>query len=255
MVTNLKRSACFAALAATAALAVAQPSHATLMQAVFTGTINADLSGGAGGAGIFGLQEDQLIGQAFTMTFRYDTNLGTFAETSDSATLSGGATPGTVSPVLSANVQINGVTLSIPSVSSSNIAATDVSTGLGAECIQTTGASTRPSGPGQESAIIDGCLGNNSVPFSFDFSQPFSVHGGPVPFSEIGIFDQSTGQSLRRLDFRAVAHDLVVTRVAEAGAGVPEPTTWALLIAGFGLAGARLRARKPVLSPSSSCSS
>jgi len=264
VVTNLKRAACFAALAATAALAVAQPSHATLMQAVFTGTINADLIGGAGSAGFFGLQEDQLIGQAFTMTFRYDTSLGTLTEGDGQAILEGGATPGTTSPVLSSTLTINRVTLSIPSVVSSDIGANDGSGGqTPGECIQSFGFSAP-----NDATNIDACLSIPSTPQGLDFSAPFEAHGGGGDVSDFSLIDEATARPFRLIDITGRATDLVVTRVSDAGggggggagggadgAGVPEPTTWALLIAGFGLAGARLRARKPALSRSSSCSS
>ena len=41
--------------------------------------------------------------------------------------------------------------------------------------------------------------------------------------------------------------ELDLIRVAGFGTAVPEPTTWALMIAGFGLAGAGLRRRRTVI--------
>ena len=47
-----------------------------------------------------------------------------------------------------------------------------------------------------------------------------------------------------KLYFNAGDHALFEVSVAESGPGMPEPGVWALMVAGFGLAGAQLRRRR-----------
>jgi hypothetical protein len=55
------------------------------------------------------------------------------------------------------------------------------------------------------------------------------------------------GNSFEHQDFQGSGNRILSGTVHEAVAAVPEPTSWALMIAGFGLAGATLRARRRVL--------
>lgn len=71
---------------------------------------------------------------------------------------------------------------------------------------------------------------------------------GFCPFGASGINFAGTAKSIA---FGGVANQIVFDDVtfgsAVPGGGVPEPATWALMISGFGLAGAALRRRKAVL--------
>lgn len=90
----------------------------------------------------------------------------------------------------------------------------------------------------------------------FTYTGPdFQTSGGPYPAIDFNLSAYSTFQNVRLDGFSAVTvknngaavgtpiYDVGVTAVAAPGA-VPEPASWALMIAGFGGAGYMLRRRK-----------
>lgn len=105
---------------AAAAMAFAvTPAKAALIDVTWTGTVS---SGDVGTAGAFGIQDqfsgNELAGQAFTATYRFDTTVGSLVTTATSADLRGGSQFGAgtfASPVVSATLTINGVTVSFGS--------------------------------------------------------------------------------------------------------------------------------------------
>jgi hypothetical protein len=114
------------------------------------------------------------------------------------------------------------------------------------------------------SAVINTSFGFTSFSFASSFQQPGSLRvysgtngsgtllgqlngllGGPVSFSTFAIPFAGTAHSVQLVttplaanfdDFRFGAVDAV--------AGVPEPASWALMVAGFGLAGSAMRRRQ-----------
>ncbi len=89
--------------------------------------------------------------------------------------------------------------------------------------------------------INDNAVSGNTSQNSFRFNW---VNDGTwwIP-AQPGFFTPSV-DSTYRVDFNAGGDSLAITAVFGAGAAVPEPATWALLILGFGLVGAAMR-RKP----------
>ena len=69
--------------------------------------------------------------------------------------------------------------------------------------------------------------------------------GAYCPFVPIGV---SFGGTAKSIEFAGVANYVVFDDVtfgsATPGPGVPEPATWALMIAGFGMVGSALRRRR-----------
>jgi hypothetical protein len=63
--------------------------------------------------------------------------------------------------------------------------------------------------------------------------------GGGNSYLTVDLYDPRSGQSTE--EFRANL------TLALQGAGIPEPATWAMMIAGFGIVGASLRRNKPAL--------
>ncbi len=235
----------WAALTAMAVvLAAAQPSQAAVMQAVFSGVIDGAIGGDAA-ADMFGLAPGQTLGQAFTMTFRYDTALGVLSAGGDLANLEGGPLEGTTSPILSAQVTINGVTQSLDALALGSLNAQDASKGgLPFACMSASGAAVEGVGGFDENPAIQACVQKAGAPISIDFTQPYALHGAGASFLPSVIHLIRTGgdgvHAAEELDLLGAATDVVVTRVS----GAPEPAAWALMIAGFGLAGSRLRSRR-----------
>jgi hypothetical protein len=201
------------ALAFASSLALAAPAQATVMQAVFRGTIAFDDEGT--GADLVGLQQNQLVGQAFTMTFRYDTTLGTLNLAGDSRFRDGGPVGfKTPSPVSSAQVEINGKTFVDPSLGFGSVGVvTDTLGRTLSFCVE--GADG--GGAHQErSPVMEACLALTGAPLSLDLSQPFAVDGNEdaspatIRLLKVGPngFDPSD-----ELQVEAYATSVVVTRV------------------------------------------
>ena len=233
-----------AGLAALAALAATQPAQATVMQAVYRGTVTRDLLGT--GADLFGLEQSKLVGSAFTMTFRYDTALGRISGFGNEVADLTGGFGGATSPILLAQVRVNGVTRSVDGSALGNIELNVNFAGVApfdctlAEDFSTTGDQAND----LSIPVLQGCVFKPGFPMTTDFEAPFAIHGGEDRLNSVAqVFTRDAQGVLREVAFTGNATDLVVTRF-DPSAAVPEPAAWALMIAGFGLAGARLRARR-----------
>lgn len=76
----------------------------------------------------------------------------------------------------------------------------------------------------------------------------FSNGASYCPFESFGIAFNGTAKSVGFGGTnQAVYDDITFGSVIPGGGGVPEPSTWALLIMGFGAAGATLRSRRRVM--------
>jgi hypothetical protein len=87
--------------------------------------------------------------------------------------------------------------------------------------------------PGFDSSIIFGFVGG---PFSFEANAAYyfeeTAFSAPGTYDTVLFGDDQKGR-------------LVVTRIGDGGpGGVPEPASWAMLIAGFGLVGGTLRRQR-----------
>lgn len=113
---NRTKAASLLAAAALAAICGARPANAALIDVTWTGTVS---SGNVGTAGAFGIQDtfqgNELAGQAFTATYRFDTTIGSLVQGAGFADLRGGTGFGDGSlpgPAVFATLTINGITVS-----------------------------------------------------------------------------------------------------------------------------------------------
>jgi hypothetical protein len=198
-----------------AALLTATAASATIMEATYTGVADAGL---IDDGGFFGAPGADLSGDAFTLSFVYDTTIGVSNSSGENA-LAGGEAIGTPNPTSKATLTIGGVSASFTpdffsGVSSS---ATQFSNAFGA-------------GNTEVIAFFNGA-GQHDLTDSFSVtgscaSCAFIDLSGPVLPDTIGVLDVSS------------------LSVSPFAAGVPEPDAWALMILGFGSAGAMLRSRR-----------
>jgi hypothetical protein len=214
------------ATATTLTLLAATPAAAAVKVATLAGTI----SNGFDYIGTFGPANTSLTNLPYKIDYIYDKALGTTLETDGVSyeTISGGTSLGTVSPIIAVRMTINGVTRSVPG------------TGFGL-------ASTTGNYAGSDDSIDS--AGVATFVFAYSYFNEFSgattldQNTGPIPVFAFGVFQFSV------TDSNGVILDSVVTEVTGPATysvrdAVPEPASWAMLIAGFGLTGAWMRRRR-----------
>lgn len=228
----MKRNTVLAGALVAAGLLTGAPASASSMIATFEGTVVS----GWDAAGVFGKPGSDLAGLAYVQGFTYDTSLGARFTSATSDEVLGGTVIGTASPITDAWITINGVTHH-QGVGYYGDAATSQTTGRIQEV-----------NDGFWGSFEERSLGGMTVsplpPASLDvaFSRIVSLSGCGVSLNcggasaFIDVDDPST------FAYYAAFNPTSVT-VASATGGVPEPTSWALMILGFGLAGGALRLR------------
>ncbi len=223
------------AVAATAAaLLSTTPALAAVKIATYSGT----LAAGYDFTGVFGTANTDLTGASWVATFTYDKTLGGFQSTDSSSfdRSNGGSVYLNGSPIISSTITINGITKVV----------------LGQSDGQVYTAST----PRVFHVAIDfsdnGISGTDnelildvvpvSAPASLD--QNFGPVAATVNFSLVQFY---TYDALSFATLESASADLgtdvtysVSDPVPDTGA-VPEPASWALMIAGFGMVGAAQR--------------
>ncbi len=201
---------------ALAALALATPASAAVLIVTYQG-----FASGRAQEGAFGSQTE-FQNVAYEAAFTIDTSLGSTIPTPDATMVEGS---GPTSPVLAAFIRINGVQRDIT---------------------PTFGRLRLDPAASTVSHIIESRIGGLTLfqlatqfatpPTSFD-EAPAGVVGG------LGSFLAYTEQGEEAVSLTLTASQLVVAPPAAAPptGGVPEPAAWALMILGFGAAGAALR--------------
>lgn len=86
-------------------LALAAPAQAALVSIVYTGTVSRsqDQYGYFGTAGV-----NTLVGDSYTASYIFDTSLGSTFSSAKNSSVAGGTSIGNISPLVSANIVING---------------------------------------------------------------------------------------------------------------------------------------------------
>jgi len=202
---------------------------ATIVTATYQGTLNS----GQDWSGVFGAAQADLTGAAFTAVFVMDIDQPTrVTHPGVSDTVIGG---GANSPYVAASITINNITFDFGPIDNGGVQVTAGNQSLNAFSQEDTDGV----GIDFQLSMLGRFFGAPAIPSLLD--TPFSTDVGLTQgsFFGINIFDWGTMQTV------AAAHgDLAVNSVSATvsqTAAVPEPATWAMMILGFGAAGAVLR--------------
>jgi hypothetical protein len=212
----------------------ATPVLAAVKVATYVGTVAA----GFDTSGVFGVANTSLVGAVWTAKFTYDRSLSTLNFSGSNYDSSyGGTDYGGPSPIIAATITINGVTRDIPSDTYAEATVSEFYV-LNAARRDTTTATTVTS----YRLVLYGELAGGPTNIEQNF--------GPVALSNgSGFFAyklQDIGSGVFTHNAEATFGNITSYQIADAGA-VPEPASWAMLIAGFGLVGATQRRRRAAI--------
>lgn len=210
------------AAAAAAAMSLASTAQASTFVVTFTGTV----SSGTDGAGIFGTAGADLTGLAYTATYLVD-DATVHEEPNGYSVAEGGAYYGTVTPIVTSELTINGVSQAAVQPQyggylSQN--AVGFYTGLYYWRL-----SLNVVGDSPGDALYNTCGSYGTVAPSIA-----CLGGNP------GYFRFGNGATLGQL---TVESAVSTSPQSLSTSYVPEPATWAMMITGFGMAGVSLRRR------------
>lgn len=220
---------------ATAAMA-ATVAQAKVIQITIDGTVKR----GAGNDPVFGVSNLDLADLDFVAVFRFDTSLGNHLQSPTFESAFGGAPHGVPSPSLGGKLTINGVTVFVPGAFSGTVSTANG--GAFGSTIQN--ISDRSSDEGRTHRTLYSEIRTtkpSSIGVSFD--TPFTYQVDPqdrvVTYFEFQTYVPDNERNPYRNAFGELS-----PRTVRLETVVPEPATWAILICGFGLAGAALRRRR-----------
>lgn len=207
--------------AAAAAMFIGAPARATVVNLSVTGTV----SFGLDSLGLFAPAGTSLRGAAYTMDFAYD--ISNAADLGTSRQANGGTLFNRPSPVRRAELTINGTTLSFIDPYSATYArflfptSSQLNVGTG--------------GPnGINGGNFSWARADQSIPIALDAPTLRTFDSTDTVFSAF----QRANQQQTVFSYLALTPLQLRVSVVQA---VPEPASWALMIAGFGLAGAAAR--------------
>jgi hypothetical protein len=219
---------------AAAGLLAAMPAAAVVKIAKYTGTV----ANGYDTTGVFGAPNTDLTGYSWVATYTYDRSLG-FYQFTDGVSYDysyGGPGYGVVgSPVLSSTITINGVTKSLP--------------GAWAGYVYT-GTSPFVQHYAQDYSD-DGITytSNYNNNYTYPAGAPASLDQNFGPVAATGSYGYTqwyTYDYVTSTQIEAAYANMGSDAVYSVGNAVPEPASWALMIAGFGMVGGTLRRRRGV---------
>ena len=209
-------------------LAFAAPAGAAVMIATVSGTVGAMTSNSAGA---FDSTHASITGEAFTAVFVFNSDAPDAVVTPTSIDARGGLCCLSQSPVSSATLTINGITL--------DLGRSPTHGPFDSEVLYDAAAGTVFFQAGRDDAIDSNLMIRMAGP-----NIPLSLGAG---FS----LSQAAGSSSFNWDDIANGHDraaLLPEFLSVTAASVPEPATWAMMLTGFLGLGAVLRRRRAVAS-------
>jgi len=222
-----------AASVTAAGLLAAMPAAAAVQTARYSGTV----AFGFDQTGVFAAPGSSLAGYSWVATYTYNRFLGGFYNT-DGFTYDvsyGGVANGYpgLSPMISASITINGVTRSVAGAYSAQVATyTSPYVAHNAEDYSNDGIT-------QVYNYIANFNYPAGAPASLDLNfGPVAATGG-FGYTSWQTYDFATGTNTE-FAYANLGSDAVYS----VGIAVPEPASWAMLIAGFGLVGTALRRRR-----------
>jgi len=236
-----------------ALLAGASPAFADIRVLTFEGVVQS----GSDGADQFAVGGGSLANLSYVQNFTYDTSSGLHIPSIISDELFGGSIYGIASPILSSSITINGITREIGGANNGDLlfgylGAFGGPKGIKALSQQSQSTPTGFINGGQNAQIIldpspafsltdvfSSPLTGDSDPALNGFAISISSFAGPGGFLSFGTLKPST---------------VLIGLPGSAGGqgpgdgpgpgAVPEPASWAMMIAGFGLTGAAMRRRR-----------
>lgn len=204
-------------------------AHAAILTVTYAGTV----ASGTDSSGVFGLAGQSLTGLSYTAVFIVDTSRGSrFYSPPALDNVIGGDYQGNDSPSLGATLTINGIAFAF---NGQNL-------GIQSNYAGRSEIASYASDLAQNGAFDASFIGNAIavVDLPYDMETPYSgtgsrSSGGYTNDFQIayGPGNMMTSYATGRLSPTSVAVQL----------GVPEPTTWGLMIIGFGIMGLALRRR------------
>lgn len=239
--------------AALVALLVGPPASATVVLATFDGTI----AGGDGAygnpaidrLGLFGPVGANLLGDAYTATYTFDTTLGTVASSACLPASAGCPTgkntlagpPGGI-PAVSESLTINGHAFSFGGstypVNSAELQAANDGAGFPSGIFAEVEANADLNSLRDE---LD--LTNGGLPASLVATYHYTVHAGDGAATGNSFFQADTVGGLDRFEFGINSVSLAPV------SSVPEPASWALTLAGVALLGFAIRRKSNLMAP------
>lgn len=224
-------------VALAGSLIAAAPAAAQVATISVTGTVMS----GADGSGIFGPANASLVGQAFSAVFNIKPTAG--ATTVTTATLSQLFGTGSASPV-DAYLTIGGFTHYFSGMASSTALAQNAAGQGGTDkLLYFTDSTDYGINPVKQTLFYVGVDTLKNIIDAADFASyptmDVTLQDNAKGFAQIANYDATTG-SYGNVTYA----DLAVKTIGAKVSAVPEPSSWMLMIAGFGAVGYAMRRRK-----------
>jgi hypothetical protein len=244
----MKNELATGATAVALGLAIVSVASAPASAAIVQWTFQGVLDDGYDTAGEFGAAGTDLTGDAYSLIYTFDTSKGTSVSGPGYQYVFGSSPGGPLAPAL---LTINGVSATIGAGTPMG----EVFTDAGSSVSAVVGNGVVPATPYSYVSVgfdgVSGAPGNLSTPFSSTGTGDICLIGPdsdcvdvdpttPADLFVGGYFAMydATGSTEAYGDF-----DAGTTLITGTVAGVPEPTSWALMTIGFGALGVSLRRR------------
>lgn len=229
-------------LLASAALVVgfaaSAPLSAAVVQVQYTGTV----SSGFDQTGVFGSANSFLDGSAYTASYTFETTNGIFISNAAHNYAYGGTAYSVASPALSSTITINGNTVSISGNYFGQIFGQNSGT---FSQVYHHATDYVTSGSSYYLAQMYNSVFNysNTLPYSLTGPLSYSVTAGDTSYGYMSIENYSSSFD----GYTEYAYVNLTPDHVTISAPIPEPETYAMLLAGLGLLGFAARRRKSKL--------